>query len=82
MILNSFTARCARDAEIAEAWNFSFAVERTAKENHSTAYLQKVKIEEIFYQGPEDLRVLAFRRLSEKLKNKNLCALSVSAVIK
>jgi hypothetical protein len=60
MIFNSFTARCAQGAEIAESWNFSFAVERTAKENHSAAYLQKDKIEEI---------------------NKNLCALSVSAVI-
>jgi hypothetical protein len=35
------TARCARDAENAKMMNFSFAVERTAKENHSAAALQK-----------------------------------------
>ena len=43
MILNCFTARFARDAEIAEVLIFSFAVERTAKENHSTAYLHQDK---------------------------------------
>jgi hypothetical protein len=32
------------------------------------------------HQHPKDLRILAFRPLNEKLKNKNLSALSVSAV--
>jgi hypothetical protein len=39
-----FTARFARGAEYAEIIIFSFAVERTAKENRSAASLQKTKI--------------------------------------
>ncbi len=38
------TARFARVAEIAEIKAFSFAVERTAKEKHSAAKLQKLTI--------------------------------------
>jgi hypothetical protein len=39
-----FTARFARGAEYAEIIIFSFAVERTPKENRSAASLQKTKI--------------------------------------
>jgi hypothetical protein len=82
-----FTARCARDAENAERIFFSFAVERTAKENYSAASLHK-KYLAISLIMKNDIavshwrEVLAFRRLSGKLKNITLCVLCASAVSK
>jgi hypothetical protein len=43
-ILISFTARFAQDAEVAEFKVFSFAVERTAKENQSAFMLLQLYV--------------------------------------
>jgi hypothetical protein len=76
----------ARSAGIAEIFNFSFAVERTAKENYSAALLQKIithLLITIVEQSlnPEGLMVLAIKRLSEKLKNKKPTALCGEEII-
>jgi hypothetical protein len=60
-----FTARCARAAEVAEMMVFSFAVERTAKENYSAAELQKT----------HNLKIIC-----NSGSNKTRCALYASAV--
>ncbi len=81
----NLTARFAKDAKDAELQDFSFAVERTAKEKHSAfdwwtsiidRYLSPTKVPPC----PLGLRILAFRPLSGKLKKSSLSVLCGSAV--